>query len=59
MKNNNLKGTLILTVAAIIWGLAFVAQSGAAALVPPFAFNALRSIIGAVGTTTASTTGSG
>ena len=48
MKNNNLKGTLILTVAAIIWGLAFVAQSGAAALVPPFAFNALRSIIGAV-----------
>ncbi|MBO5321557.1 MAG: DMT family transporter [Clostridia bacterium] len=48
MKNNNLKGTLILTVAAVIWGLAFVAQSGAAALVPPFAFNALRSIIGAL-----------
>ena len=49
MKNNNLKGTLILTVAAIIWGLAFVAQSGAASLVPPFAFNALRSVIGAFG----------
>ena len=49
MKNNNLKGTLILTVAAIIWGLAFVAQSGAADLVPPFAFNALRSVIGAFG----------
>ncbi len=48
MKNNNLKGTLILTVAAVIWGLAFVAQSGAATLVPPFAFNALRSIIGAL-----------
>ena len=48
MKNNNLKGTLILTVAAIIWGLAFVAQSGAADLVPPFAFNALRSAIGAL-----------
>ena len=48
MKNNNLKGTLILTVAAVIWGLAFVAQSGAASLVPPFAFNALRSIIGAL-----------
>ena len=48
MKNNNLKGTLILTVAAIIWGLAFVAQSGAAGLVPPFAFNALRSVIGAL-----------
>ena len=48
MKSNNLKGTLILTVAAVIWGLAFVAQSGAAALVPPFAFNALRSAIGAL-----------
>lgn len=48
MKNNNLKGTLILTVAAIIWGLAFVAQSGAADLVPPFVFNALRSAIGAL-----------
>ena len=48
MKNNNLKGTLILTVAAIIWGLAFVAQSGAADLVPPFAFNALRSAIAAL-----------
>ncbi len=47
MKNNNLKGTLILVVAAIIWGLAFVAQSGAASLVSPFAFNALRSAIGA------------
>lgn len=48
MKNNNLKGTLILTLAALIWGLAFVAQRGAAGFVPPFTFNALRSAIGAV-----------
>lgn len=48
MRNNNLKGTLILIIAAIIWGLAFVAQSGAAELVPPFTFNALRSAIGAI-----------
>ena len=47
MKTNNLKGSLILITAALIWGLAFVAQSGAAALVPPFTFNALRSFIGA------------
>ncbi|MBQ6847657.1 MAG: DMT family transporter [Clostridia bacterium] len=47
MKNKNLKGSLILIAAALIWGLAFVAQSGAASLVPPFAFNALRSFIGA------------
>lgn len=47
MKTNNFKGSLILTTAALIWGLAFVAQSGAAGLVPPFTFNALRSAIGA------------
>ena len=44
---NNLKGTLILGLATIIWGLAFVAQSGAAKLIPSFAFNALRSFIAA------------
>ncbi len=47
MKHNNLKGTLILGVATIIWGLAFVAQSGAAKLIPSFAFNAMRSFIAA------------
>ena len=47
MKFGNLKGSLILILAALIWGLAFVAQSGAADLVPPFTFNALRSFIGA------------
>lgn len=47
MKRSNLLGSLILVTAALIWGLAFVAQSGAAALVPPFTFNALRSFIGA------------
>ena len=46
MKNNNLKGTVILGLAALIWGLAFVAQSGAAELVPSFTFNAVRSAIG-------------
>lgn len=47
MKNSNLKGTLLLSVAALIWGLAFVAQSEAAEFVPPFTFNMLRSVIGA------------
>ncbi len=46
-KHNNLKGTLILGTATIIWGLAFVAQSGAAKLIPSFAFNAMRSFIAA------------
>lgn len=44
---NNLKGTVILCLAALIWGLAFVAQSSAADRVPPFLFNGLRSLIGA------------
>lgn len=48
MKQNNLKGSLILCAASLIWGLAFVAQSDAADLVPSFTFNALRSFIGAV-----------
>lgn len=47
MKFNNLKGSLILITAALIWGLAFVAQSDAADYVSPFTFNALRSYIGA------------
>lgn len=42
----NIKGSAILCLAALIWGLAFVAQTGAAHLVPPFLFNALRSFIG-------------
>ena len=45
---NNIKGSAILTVAALIWGLAFVAQAQAADLVPPFAFNSIRCFIGAL-----------
>lgn len=48
MKHNNLKGSLILVTAALIWGLAFVAQSDAADRVPPFLINCLRSLISAV-----------
>ena len=48
MKKNNLKGSLILCTASLIWGFAFVAQSGAAKLIPSYTFNALRSFIGAI-----------
>jgi drug/metabolite transporter (DMT)-like permease len=47
MRSNNLKGSLILITAALIWGLAFVAQSSAADRVPPFLMNCLRSFISA------------
>lgn len=46
-KKSNLKGSLILCTAALLWGVAFAVQDSAAKLVPPFAFNCLRSIVGA------------
>lgn len=47
MKLNNFKGSLILILAALIWGLAFVAQDSAADFLPSFSINALRCFIGA------------
>ncbi|MBQ8740416.1 MAG: DMT family transporter [Clostridia bacterium] len=47
MKKSNLKGSLILCLAALLWGLAFVVQNDAADKIPPFAFNSMRSFIGA------------
>jgi len=38
----------LLVLAALIWGLAFVAQTGAADKIPPLALNAARSLITAV-----------
>lgn len=46
-KKSNLKGSLILCTAALLWGLAFVVQNRAADKVPPFTFNCMRSFIGA------------
>ena len=46
--SKNLKGNAILLIAAIIWGLAFVAQDAAARTVPPFTINAIRSFIGCI-----------
>jgi len=42
------KGTLLLLLAALIWGMAFVAQSSAADKIGAFTFNASRSIIAAL-----------
>ena len=47
-KKSNLTGSLILCLAALLWGLAFVGQNRAADKIPPFTFNCLRSIIGAL-----------
>ena len=47
MKNKVLQQNLMPLLAALIWGTAFVAQSVCADIVPPFAFNAIRSLIAA------------
>ncbi len=45
---NNLKGSLLLSIATVIWGSAFVAQEIAAKYVGPFTINCLRSFVGAI-----------
>lgn len=40
------KNSLLLFIAAIIWGVAFVAQSAGMDYVGPFTFNAVRSLLG-------------
>ena len=47
MNKNALKGNLTLLFAAIIWGLAFVAQSDAMNHIGPFAFTSMRCALGA------------
>ena len=46
MKKTKVKSPLLLFLAAVIWGVAFVAQSVGMEYVGPFTFNAVRSIIG-------------
>ncbi len=48
MNKNNIKGSLILLLASLLWGLAFVVQRDASNKIKPFAFNGLRSLLGAV-----------
>lgn len=48
MAKNQLKGSLMLLLTALIWGCAFVAQSKAMDSVEPFTFQAARSILGAL-----------
>ncbi len=44
----NLKGSLMLLTAALIWGTAFVAQSEGMRYVEPFTYNALRTLLGGI-----------
>lgn len=48
MTKSNIKGSLMLLIAALIWGTAFVAQSEGMDYVGPFTFNGIRSIVGGI-----------
>ena len=46
--NKNLKGSIMLAVATVIWGTAFVFQEEASEYIGAFTLNCLRSVVGAV-----------
>lgn len=48
MTNKQLKANFLLLITAILWGFAFVAQKVGADIVPPFTFNAIRFLLGAL-----------
>lgn len=43
---NKLRGSLLLFIAALIWGTAFVAQSKGMDYIEPFTYNSIRTILG-------------
>ena len=48
MKSKQLQANILLFLAALIWGFAFVAQRKGMEYVEPFTFNGLRFVIGAI-----------
>lgn len=46
MKSKKIRNSFLLVITALIWGIAFVAQSEGGNTVGPYTFNCLRSIIG-------------
>ena len=46
MKTQQIKSSCILFLTALIWGVAFVAQSVGMDYVEPFTFNCIRSLLG-------------
>lgn len=45
---SRIKGPILLLITAVLWGMAFVAQTSASAAVEPFTFNASRNFVGAL-----------
>ena len=48
MKVNKIRNSFFLVLAALIWGVAFVAQTTGAEATGPYTFNCIRSFIGGI-----------
>lgn len=48
MKNQKLKGNLILLLVSFVWGTSFIAQSKGVEEISSFAFNGIRTMLGAI-----------
>ena len=48
MKNQKLKGNLLLLLTALIWGISFISQSKGVEEISPVAFNGIRSLLGGI-----------
>ena len=48
MKKKQIRNSLLLVLTALVWGIAFVAQSTGGDAVGPYSFNSIRSIIGSL-----------
>lgn len=48
MRNQKLKGNILLLTAAFVWGLSFIFQSKGIEKIPPLAFNGIRSLVGGI-----------
>ncbi|MBE7027884.1 MAG: DMT family transporter [Ruminococcaceae bacterium] len=46
MKNQKLKGNMILLLTALVWGFSFISQSKGVEQISPLAFNGIRSLLG-------------
>lgn len=48
MKNQKLKGNLLLLLTAFIWGISFISQSKGVETISPLAFNGIRCLLGGI-----------
>lgn len=48
MKNQKLKGNLILLLTAFVWGISFISQSKGVETISPMTFNGVRCMLGAI-----------